>query len=47
MTDLIQTLDAYYAADPMVYVSGNLLLFYERGNKRRPSPDIKEPYENR
>jgi Uma2 family endonuclease len=41
MTDLIQTLDAFYAADPLVYVSGNLLLFYERGNKRRHlSPDV-------
>src|SRR4051794_34952273 len=41
MTDLIQTLDAYYADEPMVYVSGNLLLFYERGNKRRHrSPDV-------
>jgi Uma2 family endonuclease len=41
MTTLIQTLDAWYARDPMVYVSGNLLLFYERGNKRRHvSPDV-------
>jgi Uma2 family endonuclease len=41
MTDLIQTLHAHYADDPMVYVSGNLLLFYERGNKRRHvSPDV-------
>jgi Uma2 family endonuclease len=41
MNDLIQTLEAYYAAEPMVYVSGNLLLFYEEGNKRRHlSPDV-------
>jgi Uma2 family endonuclease len=41
MTDLIETLDVRYAADPMVYVSGNLLIFYERGNKRRHvSPDV-------
>ena len=39
--DRIQTLQAQFAADPMVYVSGNLLLFYEEGNKRRHvSPDV-------
>jgi Uma2 family endonuclease len=38
---LIQTLNGHYAADPMVYVSGNLLLYYERGNKRkRIAPDV-------
>jgi Uma2 family endonuclease len=41
MVDLIQTLQARYAADPMVYVSGNLLLFYEEGNRRKHvSPDV-------
>jgi Uma2 family endonuclease len=35
MNALIETLEAYYAADPMVYVSGNLLLCYEPGNRRR------------
>ncbi len=41
MNALIQILDAWYAREPMVYVSGNLLLFYERGNKRRHvSPDV-------
>ncbi|HMF11185.1 MAG TPA: Uma2 family endonuclease [Gemmataceae bacterium] len=41
MNDLIQTLEAYYAGDSMVYVSGNLLLFYEPGNRRRHiSPDV-------
>lgn len=41
MNDLIQTLETYYADDPMVYVSGNLLLFYEPGNRRRHiSPDV-------
>jgi Uma2 family endonuclease len=41
MTDLIQALDDWFAADPNVYVSGNLLLFYEEGNKRRHvSPDV-------
>jgi Uma2 family endonuclease len=41
MTVLIQTLEAYYASNPRVYVSGNLLIFYERGNRRRHvSPDV-------
>jgi Uma2 family endonuclease len=41
MFALIKTLQAYYANDPMVYVSGNLLLFYEEGNRRRHvSPDV-------
>jgi Uma2 family endonuclease len=41
MNALIQTLDAWYAQDPMVYVSGNLLLFYVPGDKRRHvSPDV-------
>ena len=41
MTDLIKTLQDFYADDPMAYVSGNLLLFYEEGNKRRHiSPDV-------
>jgi Uma2 family endonuclease len=34
-------LKAYYAREPMVYVSGNLLVFYEQGNRRRHvSPDV-------
>jgi Uma2 family endonuclease len=41
MVALIQTLDAFYAADPLVYVSGNLLMYYVRGDKRRHlSPDV-------
>jgi Uma2 family endonuclease len=41
MTILIQTLQVWYAEQPRVYVSGNLLLFYERGNRRRHvSPDV-------
>ena len=41
MLDLIETLKIFYAAQKRVYVSGNLLLFYERGNKRRHiSPDV-------
>jgi Uma2 family endonuclease len=41
MIALIHTLKAYFAARRRVYVSGNLLLFYERGNKRRHlAPDV-------
>jgi Uma2 family endonuclease len=41
MNILIETLDLYFIKDPNVYVSGNLLLFYEPGNKRRHlSPDV-------
>jgi Uma2 family endonuclease len=41
MMELIQTLDAHYANDPQVYVSGNILVFYEPGNRRRHvSPDV-------
>jgi Uma2 family endonuclease len=41
MTALIEALEDRYADDPDVYVSGNLLLFYVRGNKRKHiSPDV-------
>src|SRR5262245_13857684 len=41
MFALIQMLQAWYAGDPNVYVSGNLLVFYERGNRlRHLSPDV-------
>jgi Uma2 family endonuclease len=41
MNELIETLKDWFAADPNVYVSGNLLLFYEEGNKRRHlAPDV-------
>ena len=41
MNALIQTLKVWYAAQSRVYVSGNLLLFYEEGNRRRHvSPDV-------
>jgi Uma2 family endonuclease len=40
MIDLIETLEDHFAADPDVYVSGNILLFYEEGNRRKHvSPD--------
>lgn len=41
MFELIEMLGERYAGDPNVYVSGNLLLFYEQGNKRKHvSPDV-------
>ncbi|HXG09023.1 MAG TPA: Uma2 family endonuclease [Gemmataceae bacterium] len=41
MFALIKTLEAYYAADPMAYVSGNRLVFYKPGDRRRHvAPDV-------
>jgi Uma2 family endonuclease len=41
MTRLIEMLMRFFAADPQVYVSGNLLVFYQQGNRRRHvSPDV-------
>jgi Uma2 family endonuclease len=41
MTTLIHRLETWFANDPMIYVSGNLLLFYARGNKRKHlAPDV-------
>jgi Uma2 family endonuclease len=41
LNELVDTLDDWFAADPNIYVSGNLLLFYEEGNKRRHlAPDV-------
>jgi Uma2 family endonuclease len=41
MMALIQTLMAFFANEPMTYVSGNLLIFYVPGNKRRHvAPDV-------
>lgn len=40
MVDLIETLRSYYAHRPDVYVSGNLMVYYEPGNPRKfLSPD--------
>jgi Uma2 family endonuclease len=37
----IDTVDVWFASDPLVYVSGNILIFYVPGNKRRHiSPDV-------
>lgn len=36
----VETLDRYYQDQPMVYVWGNMLVFYEEGNRRKHvSPD--------
>ena len=41
MVDLIQTLKAHFVAEPMICVSGNMLMFYEEGNRRKHvSPDV-------
>jgi Uma2 family endonuclease len=41
MAVLIAMLQAWFAGNPRVYVSGNLLLFYVPGNKRKHlSPDV-------
>lgn len=32
MTDLIAMLNAYFAAEPKVYVSGNMMMYYVEGN---------------
>ena len=39
--DLIQTLRHYFAADPMVYTWGDMLMYYEEGNPRvSVAPDV-------
>jgi Uma2 family endonuclease len=41
MTDLIMTLSSFFEDDPDVYVSGNLIVCFVPGNKRRHlSPDV-------
>jgi Uma2 family endonuclease len=41
MLALIETLKWWYSGDPSVYVSGNLLVYYEKGNKRiHVAPDV-------
>ncbi len=41
MINLIETLDTFFRDDPNVYVSGNLILCYVPGNRRRYlSPDV-------
>ncbi len=39
--DVIQTLKDYFEREPMVYVGGNMLVFYEEGNRRKHlAPDV-------
>jgi Uma2 family endonuclease len=41
MVDVREALEAHFADDPMVYVSGNLFVFYEPGDRRRHlAPDV-------
>ena len=41
MARLRESLDRYYQADPKVYVSANLFIYYVQGNpKKRVAPDI-------
>jgi len=41
LVDLIQSLEDHFAGERMVYVSGNLLMFYEEGNRRKHiSPNV-------
>ena len=41
MIDTIQVLEDYFAGQPNVYVCGNLLLYYEEGNRRKHvAPDV-------
>jgi Uma2 family endonuclease len=41
MFDLIHRIQDWFSADPLTYVSGNLLIFYEPGNKRKHvAPDV-------
>jgi Uma2 family endonuclease len=41
MAALIETLEDWFASDPNVYVSGNLLVFYREGDKRvHVAPDV-------
>src|SRR5271154_4523138 len=41
MVDVIQVLKYHFAAHPKVYVSGNLLMFYVEGDRRKHvSPDV-------
>src|SRR6476661_328319 len=41
MVYLIEVLNLRYDADSMTYVSGNMLVFYEQGNRRKHvAPDV-------
>ena len=41
MAHVIEMLDDYYAAEPLAYVSGNMMMYYVEGNpKKCVSPDV-------
>ena len=41
LTYLVEALEFYFEADPNVYVSGNLLIYYQKGNpKVMVAPDV-------
>ena len=41
MTELIEQLKTHFQDDPQVYVSGNMLLYYEEGNSKKSlAPDV-------
>jgi Uma2 family endonuclease len=41
ITKMIEVLRAYYADDPMVWVAGNMFVYYEEGNPRKVlAPDL-------
>jgi hypothetical protein len=37
----VKTLERHFADEPLVYVSGNMFVYYEKGNRRKHvSPDV-------
>jgi Uma2 family endonuclease len=41
LLDGVKTLESFFADEPMVYVSGNMLVYYEQGNPRKHvAPDV-------
>src|SRR5215469_3477932 len=37
----VRTLERYFATQPLVYVSGNMFVYYEKGNRHKHvSPDV-------
>ncbi|HEX7376636.1 MAG TPA: hypothetical protein VF278_05960, partial [Pirellulales bacterium] len=41
LLDGVRTLQLYFADSPLVYVSGNMFVYYEEGNPRKHvSPDV-------
>jgi hypothetical protein len=41
LLDSVKILQRFFADDPQAYVSGNMLVYYEKGNRRKHvSPDV-------